>query len=95
MNNTNIFTQHPQNVRMSYLGHARFALMLSRKTLGCAFASVVHAFFPFLFVTHTSRTIRELQDIFDEREKQEARLRQFDPEKSSINYTNSPKAIKI
>ena len=69
MKNSNIFTKHPAEVRMSYLQHTRFALMLSGKTLTCAVASLVHAFFPFLFVTHTSRTIRKLQDIFDERNK--------------------------
>ncbi|MEI7726709.1 MAG: DUF6356 family protein, partial [Bacteroidota bacterium] len=68
MNNPNLFTKHPQEVRMSYLEHTRFALMLSRKTLTCAVASLIHAFFPFLFVTHTSTTIRKLQEIFDQRQ---------------------------
>lgn len=68
MKHPNIFTRHPNEVRMTYLQHTRFALVLSGKTLACAFASLVHAFFPFLFVTHTSTSIRELQDIFDHRE---------------------------
>jgi len=55
---------------MSYLQHARFALMLSGTTLTCAIGSLIHAFFPFLFVTHTSTTIRKLQDVFDERERE-------------------------
>jgi hypothetical protein len=55
---------------MSYLQHTRFALMLSRTTLICAMASLVHAFFPFFFVTHTSTAVRKLQDIFDKREKE-------------------------
>jgi hypothetical protein len=67
MKNTNIFTEHPKEVRMTYLEHTRFALMLSGKTLACAFASLVHAFFPFLFVTHTSTTIKKLNKIFEER----------------------------
>ncbi len=67
MKNSNIFTQHPDEVGMTYFGHLRFALMLSRRTAGCALASLIHAFLPFLFVTHTSRTVREIQDIFDER----------------------------
>ena len=57
---------------MSYLQHARFALMLSGSTLTCAIGSFIHAFFPFLFVTHTSKTIRKLQDVFDEREREPA-----------------------
>jgi hypothetical protein len=67
MSNSNIFTKHPNEVKMSYLQHTRFALMLSRKTFICALASLIHAFFPFLFVTHTSSTIRKLQNIFDQR----------------------------
>jgi hypothetical protein len=59
---------------MSYLQHTRFALMLSGNTFLCAIASLIHAFFPFLFVTHTSTTIRRLQDIFDQREKELAAL---------------------
>jgi hypothetical protein len=70
MMSSNIFTQHPIEVRMSYLEHTRFALMLSGKTLTCGIASLIHAFFPFLFVTHTSTTIKELQDIFEKREKE-------------------------
>lgn len=67
MNNSNLFTKHPSENKMSYLQHTRFALMLSRKTFTCAVASLIHAFFPFLFVTHTSTTIRKLQEIFDQR----------------------------
>jgi hypothetical protein len=70
MKTSNIFTEHPKAVRMSYLQHARFALMLSATTLTCAIGSFIHAFFPFLFVTHTSTTIRKLQDLFDQREKE-------------------------
>ena len=69
MKPSNIFTRHPQEVKMTYIQHSRFALMLSGQTLKCAFASLIHAFFPFLFVTHTSTTIRKLQNIFDEREE--------------------------
>ncbi|MEI7662409.1 MAG: DUF6356 family protein [Bacteroidota bacterium] len=67
MKKSNIFTEHPKQVKMTYLQHTRFALMLAGRTLGCAFASLVHAFFPFLFVTHTSTTIRELNMIFEKR----------------------------
>jgi hypothetical protein len=76
MKTSNIFTEHPKEVRMSYLQHTRFALMLSGTTLTCAIGSFIHAFFPFLFVTHTSRTIRKLQDVFDKRERELA----VDPE---------------
>jgi hypothetical protein len=47
--------------------------MLSGTTMTCALGSFIHAFFPFLFVTHTSTTIRKLQDIFDARERELAK----------------------
>jgi hypothetical protein len=71
MKKKNPFLRHPEEVRMTYFQHLRFALMLARKTLGCSVASLIHAFFPFLFVTHTSTTVRKLQDIFDLRFKQD------------------------
>ncbi|MCX6267753.1 MAG: DUF6356 family protein [Bacteroidetes bacterium] len=77
MNTTNIFTRHPKEVRMTYLEHTRFALMLSGATLSCAIASFIHAFFPFLFVTHTSSTIRQLQNIFDQREQELSSARSY------------------
>ncbi|MCX6307149.1 MAG: DUF6356 family protein [Bacteroidetes bacterium] len=70
MRTSNLFTRHPKEVKMSYLEHTKFALMLSGETLKCAVASLIHAFFPFLFVTHTSTTIRKLQDIFDKRQEE-------------------------
>ncbi|MEI7499132.1 MAG: DUF6356 family protein [Bacteroidota bacterium] len=68
MKNSNIFTRHPNEVRMTYLEHTMFALMLSRKTLTCAVASLIHAFFPFLFITHTSTTIKKIHDVFEKRQ---------------------------
>ena len=70
MEKTTLFTKHTREVRMSYLQHTRFALMLSGTTFKCAIASLVHAFLPFLFVTHTSTTIYKLHDIFEERQKE-------------------------
>ena len=63
----NPFTQHPAEVGMSYFEHARFALMLSRKTFLMALASLVHAFFPFLFVTYTSRKIYQTNKLLQNR----------------------------
>ena len=67
MKRSNIFTDHPKEVKMTYLQHTAFALMLARRTLSCVFASLIHAFLPFLFVTHTSTTIRELNQVFEKR----------------------------
>jgi hypothetical protein len=67
---TEKFTRHPNEVNMSYGEHTRFALRLSRLTLSCAFASLVHAFLPFLFVTHTSTTIAKLHEMFVRRKRE-------------------------
>jgi hypothetical protein len=88
MKNTNIFTEHPSEVRMTYLEHTRFALMLSRKTLACAFASLVHAFFPFLFVTHTSTTIKKLNRIFEERAMEPPRTASCPQDEVSVTKIN-------
>lgn len=49
---------------MTYVEHLRFALFLCRTLAACSMASLVHAVFPFLFVTYTSRTLKKLNAIF-------------------------------
>jgi Family of unknown function (DUF6356) len=61
------FVKHPRENGMNYFQHMRFALMLARLTLISSIASLVHAFLPFLFETHTSKTIAHLHTIFEER----------------------------
>jgi hypothetical protein len=63
----NLFNEHPNSVGMTYFQHLRFALMLACRTFGCALASLIHAFFPFLFVRHTSDTITSLYKLFEKR----------------------------
>jgi hypothetical protein len=63
----NLFTQHPKENEMTYLQHMAYALMLARKTFGCAIASIIHAFLPFLFLDHTSKTIMQLNNDFAKR----------------------------
>jgi hypothetical protein len=70
MKETTFYNRHLRENDMSYFQHLRFALMLSRKTFGCAFASFIHALIPFVLVTHTSRTISSLNEIFEERRHQ-------------------------
>jgi len=73
MNEINIFKKHPGEVGMTYGQHMRVALMLSRKTFAASVASVVHAFFPFLFTTTTSNTVFELYGILKFRIKEESK----------------------
>jgi len=78
---SNIFNKHPQENNMTYVQHMRFALWLAIKTFGCALASLVHAFFPFMFVTHTSSTIDNLNTVFVNRNiiaKQSKKVKKID-----------------
>jgi hypothetical protein len=71
MDNVRFYNRHLKENGMTYFQHMRFALMLARKTFGCAVASVVHAFIPFVLVDHTSKTINKLNEIFIERKRKQ------------------------
>jgi len=71
MKQQNRFLLHPIEVGMTYNQHRKFALMLARRTFTASVASVIHAFFPFLFTTTTSRTIIELYEILKFRIKED------------------------
>jgi hypothetical protein len=59
----NPFTAHPRSVNESYWQHFGFALRFGIKmTLG-GLAALVHAVFPFLFVTTAGRLNDQLQDM--------------------------------
>lgn len=60
---THLFNAHPASVGETYAQHCRFALRFgTRMTLG-GVAAIVHAFFPFLFVTTASRALDELNAL--------------------------------
>jgi len=71
MNEIKFYNRHLNENNMSYFQHLRFALMLVRRTFGCAIASILHAFIPFVFVDHTSKTINNLNEIFLERKRKQ------------------------
>jgi len=72
MDNTRFYNRHLKENGMSYFQHLKFALFLSWKTLGCAVASLIHAFIPFVLVDHTSKTIKRLNDLFLERKQKQS-----------------------
>lgn len=71
MDNIKYYNRHLKENGMSYFQHLKFALFLSGKTLGCAVASLIHAFIPFVLVDHTSKTINRLNEIFLERRQKQ------------------------
>ena len=52
--------EHPARVCMSYWTHFRFSAYLAREFLVAAFCALVHAFYPDVFLTHSSDTVRRL-----------------------------------
>ena len=60
---SNPFTAHPNSVNETYWQHFAFALKFgSKMTLG-GIAALLHAIFPFLFVTTAGRLCDELQHM--------------------------------
>ena len=57
---TNPFTAHPASVGESYGEHCVFALAFGTRMLLGGLAAMVHAVFPFAFITTASRTLDEL-----------------------------------
>ena len=60
---SNPFTAHPHSVNEAYWEHLAFATRFGFKmTLG-GVAAVIHAMFPFLFVTTAGKLCEELQQM--------------------------------
>ncbi len=59
----NPFTAHPASVSETYGEHCRFAFAFGvRMTVG-GIAAMIHAVFPFLFITTASRTLDALNAL--------------------------------
>jgi hypothetical protein len=54
------FLSHPRSVNESYLQHAGVAAGISVRLFGAAFAALMHALVPCLFVTTASAMIKKL-----------------------------------
>ena len=65
----NIFTEHPSQVSETYLQHMIKALIFSFKLLAMSCQALLHAFFPFLFVTTVSDKIKGMNDVLQRRKK--------------------------
>lgn len=56
------FMEHPSSVNESYFQHMGVALFFFGRFCFGAFAALVHAFFPFLFVKTGSQLVTELNE---------------------------------
>ena len=59
----NPFTTHPNSVNETYWQHFAFALRFGFKMMSGGVAALLHAIFPFLFVTTAGGICDELQDM--------------------------------
>ena len=57
---TNLFTAHPASAGQTYREHFAFALAFGLHMVIGGLAAIVHAVFPFVFITTASRTVDEL-----------------------------------
>jgi len=57
---TTPFTAHPASVGQTYGEHFAFALAFGLRMVLGGLAAIVHAVFPFVFITTASRTVDEL-----------------------------------
>jgi len=63
----NIFTEHPIQVSVTYLQHMKKALNFSFKLLWMSCQALLHAFFPFIFVTSVSEKIEVMNETLKNR----------------------------
>ncbi|HEY1710210.1 MAG TPA: DUF6356 family protein [Rhizomicrobium sp.] len=57
-----LFLDHPRSVGESYLQHLSTALSFGGRMIAAGIACCLHGFFPFLFFTTGSSTVRHLHD---------------------------------
>ena len=63
----NPFTKHPKSVDETYFEHMKCAFKFFYTLLGLSLAALVHAVFPFLFVTTASSGVKKLNDCMKDR----------------------------
>lgn len=64
----NSFTEHPHSVGETYGQHGLRALQYSFKLWKASLACLLHACFPFILQTYTSRAIKEIEESIAKRQ---------------------------
>lgn len=59
-----LFTNHPHSIGESYIQHMFAAFTFGIKMVFGGLACIIHAIFPFLFVSTGSQTVKKLYAIF-------------------------------
>jgi len=63
----NPFTKHPHSVKESYVVHMCHSLKYSITFLWLCVMTFVHAFFPFLFTSSSSKIVKKMSRHLDDR----------------------------
>ncbi len=66
---SNIFTEHPKEVGLSYPGHFVFAWGVVFKLMIATFCCSIHSIFPFIFTNTTSKIVKELYGKIEHRKQ--------------------------
>jgi hypothetical protein len=64
---SNPFTRHPHSIDESYFTHMLHSLKYSITFLWLCIMTFVHAFFPFLFTSNSSKIVRKMNCHLDNR----------------------------
>ena len=54
--------EHPKKVCLTYYSHMKFSMFLSLEFAKASFFAFVHGIYPDAYVTHSSDTIKKLQN---------------------------------
>mgnify|MGYP001315346231 FL=1 len=67
MKMSNIFTRHPNDNGLTYVGHLKRAMKVSVLLLVAALVAIVHAFFPFILKKFTGETVDSISELLHTR----------------------------
>jgi hypothetical protein len=67
MKKTNFLNHHLSETKENYLEHFLFTFSLALWLLVAGATLLIHSFLPFLFVHHTSKHIKKINDVMQKR----------------------------
>jgi len=67
MKMSNIFTKHPNDSGLTYIGHLKRAVKISFWLLLAALVAIIHAFFPFILKKFTGETVDSISELLHNR----------------------------
>lgn len=59
------FLDHPKKVCMNYVSHCKFALHMAKLHTYGAYASIIHAFFPWCYPSEVTYLNKKIADLLE------------------------------